>query len=239
MRKTPKKSKTKKYLRKIFFGLLTLAVIGTSLYYGWEYTKPDNFPIKNAKIFATYEHVDKKPLQKVISKYLSNGFFYLNVNGMKQELLNFPWIYAVSVKRQLPDTITINVAEQHALLQWGEDALINPDGKRFSPKISTFPKNLPIIFGPEKQASEIFTTYQKMLRALEPLDLTIKKLNLNPRHFWELVLSNDAKVYLKEVNPVTQLELMANLYRKITANHSNSPKSIDLRYQSGLAVKWN
>ncbi|HBS51954.1 MAG TPA: hypothetical protein DEA62_03090, partial [Coxiellaceae bacterium] len=107
-----------------------------------------------------------------------------------------------------------------------------------APPISTFPQGLPIIFGPEERELEIFTLYKKMQLLFEPLDLTVKQLILSPQHHWEILLSNNAVVYLKEAEPLSQLELLVNLYRKITADREKEPKSIDLRYNSGLAVKW-
>jgi len=235
----PPKKQSKKYLRKLLLKATILGALCCLIWYGWEYTKPVNFPIKNVKIFATYDHVEQKPLQKIVSSYLDNGFFYLNVIGLKQQLLKLPWVYAVSIQRQWPDTVTINVAEQHPILQWGTKALINPEGTVFTPPPSSFPKDLPIIFGPQEKEPEIFALYQKMLLTLEPLDLVIKQLVLKSHHHWEIILNNNTIVYLKEAEPITQLELLASLYRKVTAEHDKPPKSIDLRYQSGLAIKWD
>lgn len=226
---------TKKVL--IFAVLLGLLVF--SLWHIWNYTKPSNSPINHVKIFATYLHVDQKSLQKTIADYLNNGFFYLNVLGMKQQLLKLPWVYAVSIQRQWPDTLIISIAEQHAILRWGTKALINSDGAIFTPPPITFSPELPTIFGKEERELEIFNLYKKMLTTLEPLDLTVKKLTLNLEHYWEILLSNDTKVYLKEAEPLAQLELLVSVYRKITADHNQPPKHLDLRYQTGLAVKWD
>lgn len=230
--------KNKKYIRKVLYAIIILSILGLLLWHAWDYTKPNNFPIKHAKVFATYEHVDQKSLQSTITSYLNNGFFYLNVIGMKKQLLQFPWVYAASIQREWPDTVKINIAEQQAILQWGTKALLNSEGTIFYPEVNTFPKNLPMIFGSEEKKSEIFSLYHKMIAALEPLDLTIKKLTLNPEHHFEILLSNDTIVYLKEENPLNQLELLVDVYRKITADHDQAPKSLDLRYHTGLAVKW-
>jgi len=232
------KAQHPKRIRKILIATIILGVVGILGWYAWGFTQPIHFPITHIKIFATYEHVSQENLQATISPYIHNGFFYLNVGGMKKQLLKFPWIYAVSVQREWPDTIKINVVEQHPILQWGQKALINPEGSLFTPSPSTFPKELPIISGPDEQVSEIFVLYQKMILLLEPLDLTIRKLILHPEHHWEILLSNNTLVYLKEVTPLQQIELLTNVYRKITADHEQAPKSIDLRYQSGLAVRW-
>ena len=236
--KTKDKKKNKKRFRWTLLKIIFFVLLGGMLWCAWEYTKPNEFPIKQVKIFATYERLDKNKLQDVVSSYLNNGFFYLNVFGLKKRLLDFPWIYAVSIKREWPDTVIINVVEERAILQWGDNSLINSFGTVFSPHKSSFPKNLPIIFGPEGKESKVFDLYKKIEAALEPLDLSVKKFLLNTRHYWEILLSNNVIVYLKEADPLGQIEVLVSLYRKITGESKKAPASFDMRYQSGLAVKW-
>lgn len=228
----------KKYIRKILFALLILGILGCGLWYGWQYVKANDPQIKQVKIFATYEHLEKNSIQKIVTSHLNQGFFHLNTTRLKQELLKLPWVYAVSIKREWPNSIKINIAEQNAILQWGKTALFNPEGQIFSPPPATFPRDLPVIFGPEEKQAEIFSLYQKMLAVLFPLDLSLSSLTLNHDHYWELILSTNTIIYLKEEQPIEQLELLTNIYRKITADRDQEPKSIDLRYQTGLAVRW-
>lgn len=239
-RKSTEKTQTKNKisLGKLFFRVIILSLLGVFVWCLWSYTKPSYFPIRNIKVFSTYEHVDQGILQKTITDYLANGFFYLNVFGMKRELLKLPWVYKVAVERQWPDTVTVNITEQHAFLLWGESSLINPAGEVFSPPPSTFPQGLPMIFGPEAREYEIFVLYKKAQKLFEPLDLVIRQLVLRPRGYWEMLLSNDAVVYLKEEDLLGQIDLLVSIYRKITADYDTAPKSIDLRYKTGLAVKW-
>jgi cell division protein FtsQ len=223
----------------LLFKAFVVGVLGFLLWCGWNYTKPSNFPIKQVKIISSYEHLSQKQLQNIIASYVDNGFFYLNVIGMKWQLLKLPWVYAVSVQRKWPDTVIVSVVEQQAVLQWGFEGLVNHKGEVFMPSIATFPRGLPVIFSPEKQEQKIFILYQKAQQLFEPLDLSVKQLLLTPQHYWEILLSNGTKVYLKESEPLDQLEFLTNLYRRITSDHKDSPKSIDLRYNNdGLAVKW-
>ena len=223
----------------LLFKIIIISVLCFLLWRGWDYAKPSNFPITQVKTVSSYEHVDQELLRNIIASYTGNGFFYLNVIGMKRELLKLPWVYAISIQRKWPDTIIVNIVEQHAVLQWGFRDLVNHKGEIFSPPTSTFPKELPIIFGPDELAFEIFTLYKKMQQCFEPLNLTIKQLFFNPQHYWEIVLSSNTVVYLKESDPLSQLKFLVNLYKRIAADHKDPPKSIDLRYTNdGFAVRW-
>jgi cell division protein FtsQ len=178
-------------------------------------------------------------LQNTIAPYANNGFFYLNVIGMKRQLLKLPWVYAVSIQRKWPDAIVVNIIEQQAVLRWGAESLVNHKGVVFTPPSSTFPEDLPVISGPKERELEIFDLYRKAQRMFEPLDLSIERLSFDQQKYWEIVFNNGMVVYLKENDPLGQLGLLTELYRRITAGHEGPPKSIDLRYNTdGLAVKW-
>jgi len=223
----------------LLFKIIIIGILLALLWRGWNYTKPNNFPIKQVKIVSAYEHIDQELLQKTIETYTKNGFFYLNAIGMKRQLLKLPWVSAVSVQRKWPDAVIVNIVEQQAILQWGDKALINHKGGMFAPPVSAFPKGLPVIFGPEERMFEIFTLYQKTQRCFEPLGLAIRQLFFNPQHYWEILLDNNTVIYLKESDPLSQLEFLVDLYRRITADHKGQLKSIDLRYYTGgFAVKW-
>lgn len=233
------KNQSKLFGKKLLLKIVIFGAVVFLSYLLWNYTKPDDFPIKRVKVFATYKHLTAEFIQKIISPYLADGFFHLNVTSIKQQLLSDPWVYAVSIRRRWPDLVIINIVEQHAILQWGLYSLINPAGVFFTPPPATLPQNLPLLFGPEQRATEIFSLYQKISLLLEPLDLSIKRLLLNPQHYFELALNNDTTIYLKENDPIGQVELLAALYRKITADHEIPPKSIDLRYNTGFAIRWD
>jgi cell division protein FtsQ len=231
---TKKLSARKSRIRGILKVVALLTVLVALLFH----IRSKNFPIRLVKIFATYEHVERPQLQKIISPYLNKDFFHLNVFSIKHNLLEIPWIYDVSIKKRWPDTIVIHIVEQTAAMQWGENSLINSYGKIFTPPRRSFPSKLPHLMGPEYRALEIFRTCQQIIALLDPLDLAVEKLILTPHHHWELLLSSDTIIYLKEQQPIKQIELLTSLYRRITANHENPPKIIDLRYSNGLAVKW-
>ena len=223
---------------RIVLKILFVAVFIFSFWESWQFTKPKNFPINHVKVTATFEHIDPKFLQATIEPYLHNGFFYLNAFGLQHQLLKIPWIYTISVDRVWPDTLSINIIEQKAIAQWGENSLINAEGKIFSPAIETFPQNTPILFGQDSQVQNILKCYLEAKPLLAPLNLTITQLVFSPYHYWQITLNPDMTIFLREQNPIDQLKLLLNVYNKVTVGHNNPPKSIDLRYNNGLAVRW-
>jgi len=227
-------------LQKItkIFQILFFAALLFAVWYVWDYTKPKNFPIKQVKIVGSYDHLDKKALQDIISSYTKSGFFYINVLSMKYKILALPWVASAEIRRKWPDIIVVTLVQEEAVAQWGANALINKKLRLFTPPLATFLPNLPILFGAKERLIEIFTTYTQAQNILTTLNFKIKTMILQPHQYWELQLDNGVILYLKEAQALNQLEFLVKIYHKLTHEHENPPKSIDLRYADGLAVKW-
>lgn len=220
------------------FQILFFAALFFAAWYVWDYTKPKNFPIRQVKIVGSYDRLDKKTLQDIISSHTKNGFFYINVIGMKYKILALPWVASAEIRRKWPDTIVVTLAQEQAVAQWGASALVNKKLRLFMPPPATFLPNLPILFGDEERLIEIFTTYTQAQNILTALNFKIKAMILQPHQYWELQLDNGIILYLKEPQVLNQLAFLVKIYNKLIHEHENPPKSIDLRYADGLAVKW-
>lgn len=214
------------------------AIVGLAGFWIYQTTKPSVAPISKIKINATFSHIEQRKLQSIITPYLANGFFYLNVIGLKHQLLNTPWINSVSIQREWPDTITIGITEKKALARWGNQALFTNDGSLFYPETSTIPTNLPVLLGTDDQAKYVFQSYRQMQLQLFPAQFYIQQIFLSPQHYWQLLINTGTKILISEKNSSQELTTLLNLYPKIMQGHNKPPISIDLRYSNGVAVNW-
>jgi cell division protein FtsQ len=145
----------------------------------------------------------------------------------------------VLIQREWPNTVIITITEQNPVLRIGDLGLVNFKGELFSPSKASLPKTLPTIWGIKDLKPEILSLYYKANEFFDKMDLTIKSLTFYPNHYLKIVLDNDMNIYLKEKDPLEQINLLARLYGKLMTNHEKPPKYIDLRYgTTGLAVKW-
>jgi cell division protein FtsQ len=241
-KKRPVKGVVYKYKRKrlirLILRLLFVIGLGGILFYVFQASHCSNQTINNVQVVATFEHVNKQALQNVIAPYTKNGFFNLNTFALKHQLLQIPWVYAVAIERQWPDTLLVKLVEQHPIAQWGSEALINAEGIFFSPPLETFPQGLPMIYGKPDQHLFVFKTFQTLQELLAPLKLEIKQLNLAPQHYWHLLFANGSELYASDRDFITQIKNFIKLYPQIMQGHQTVPKTIDLRYKNGLAVNW-
>lgn len=219
--------------------VLTLIIISGFIWGGFSLQNPDNFPIERVKIIAPYEHIPPKMLQEVVSSFATRGFFGLDVISLKQRLLALPWVYAVMIKREWPDTIVINIFEQKAVAKWNNEALLNQEGNVFRPAKGSFPDSLPLLFGPDPNAPQVWENYQKMQVELNALHFNIAQLNLDSQGFWHAILNNGEEMFISYNNFLEHVQDFIAAYPKIVESHHDGHwRSIDLRYDDGVAVKW-
>lgn len=228
-----------KKIKLIFLALLLILLIIGGLWINSALKDPQIFPLKKVQIKDTYQHINSQTIQQAIAAYVTNGFFSVDVDGIKQQLLQLPWVYSVSVNRVWPDQIVINIVEQTAIARWNNDSLLNVDGKIFTPTDkSTLPDDLPALFGPDDRIEQIWDYYQQMNQTLSFLGLQITGMGLNANSSWRLILNNGINVILGNVDIMKRFYVFVKAYPKIIGARGDKVANIDLRYSNGLAIKW-
>ncbi len=224
---------------RFFLSVLLLVLLVSGLLWVWSVLKnPQNFPINKVEIEATYQHIDPQTIQNAMASYVNSSFFAVDITSIKRQLLQLPWVYMVFVNRVWPDKIIVKITEQTAVAQWNSDSLLNSDGEIFTPSQSTFPGNLPALFGPEDQLKEIWLDYQQMNQALVELGLRITQVSLDKMGSWRLVLSNGINLVLGNTDIMNRFFMFIKVYPKVIGANGDRVKNIDLRYANGLAIKW-
>lgn len=218
---------------KLLFGLGLLSLV----YIGYNTTRPVNAPIKKVKIVATYKHIQPQTLQNAITPFIKNGFYHLNLTGLQHKLLEMPWVYKINIQRTLLNTLKITVDEQQPAAKWNNHAILNTAGEMFTPAQRSIPTDIPELFGPPNTARIVFSYYQKIQHILQPLGVTIKELDLKPLGAWHVTLTNGTKIHLGHTDIFNRLHRLVKIYPTIAAKHRDGIKTIDLRYNDGIAIQ--
>ena len=215
---------------KILGYLITLIVLGLAAVYCYQ------FPIKNIEVYATFNYLKPDIFNVELIEIAKNErFFTLDTKALKQRLLALePWLYAVNISRAWPGILKIYLVEQEPYLRW-QNALINHQGQLFKPK-APLPTQLPQLIGSENDLTKMFNFYERAAAILESIDLTITELTLTSTG-WK-ICCDSLVIFAHTSSALDALNRMTNFYRKLLANHVNPPQYIDLRYTSGLALKW-
>ena len=119
-------------LKWLFLSILFIA----TAWAGWGELKEqgaDLLPIKYVKIKSAYQYVSKEKVTQVLLGQVMSGFLNTDIDTIRVELLDLPWVAEVNVQRTWPDTLEVKVYEQYPMVRWGENALLNEQGKLFRP----------------------------------------------------------------------------------------------------------
>lgn len=233
----PEKPVNNRWSLKVTIILLFLSL----LLWGWlKLISPQTLPINTVKITGNYTHVDRDLLRSTVMPYMQNGFLRIDTNGLKDRLLQLPWVANVDIHRYWPDRITINLVEKVPIARFGSDNLVDAQGEIFAigNNASNLPK-LPLFVALQGQQKQIISMYMAASPVLDQLHMKITTLVLDQQQFWRLQLDNGMVLFVGKTQPLERLQRFVSIYPQIIANKTtDSIDYVDLRYTQGLAVHF-
>lgn len=197
----------------------------------------NEFPIHHVKIYGA-KHLNSHETQQMLLPLVSKGFFAVEVDLIKEQLLQRPWVADVSVRRIWPDQVVIAISERKPIARWNENSLLSGTGEVFNPAPDSFPAELPHFVGPEGQQMSVLEFYSEINNLLIPLHMKIKRLELSPYLSWDMEFANGMKVRLGYKDVLTRVSHFVKVYSKIVGERAGDVDYVDLRYPNGLAVRW-
>jgi cell division protein FtsQ len=105
-------------------------------------------------IYAPTEHVDDDSLRELLAVEPGTNILACDLEQLSERIAKHPWVALVTITRNLPDTLEIEVTEHDAmaLVLAGRFYLVNDDGRAFKPVERGERGELPIITGIDRSA---------------------------------------------------------------------------------------
>ncbi len=197
----------------------------------------ERFPVTTVKISANYQHITRKQLEEVLSKYLGDSFFTLPAAQLYYDLSALDWTSQVNIERIWPDTVKITLVEKIPVAIWN-DSLMTADGQLFNISKNQNDPSLPRLSGPVNQQKDVLQIYQKLSKLLSEYGLHAIALQLRENQAWELSLANGIQLRLGKRDLENRLLRFCKAYPAIFADKPEQLSSVDLRYARGMAVQW-
>lgn len=236
-RKGKQPRKYLEHLSQIFkisiIGVIVLSVIFTLNQFHLSYY----FPIKTVRVYGV-NRVNQEEVRNLLFPLVNRGFFTINVEYIRDRLLQMPWLSDLYVKRVWPDQVEITMVERNPIASWNEASLLSEAGELFTPKKETYPANLPRFIGPNGKQIFMLQNFKDINRLLSPLRAKISYLELTPDYSWKLTLDNGITMQIGHKDTLTRLHHFVKVYPKIVGIRAADVDYIDLRYPNGVAVRW-
>jgi cell division protein FtsQ len=159
-------------------------------------------------IYAPTEHVDDDSLRELLAIDPGTNILACDLTELSERIAAHPWVALVTITRNLPDTLEIEVTEHRAtaLVLAGRFYLVNDEGRAFKMVERGERGELPIITGLDREAlaAAADKPVPQLVEALELVRLYESKQR--PR-LGELHLGEDGAVTLHTAESGTALHL--------------------------------
>jgi cell division protein FtsQ len=217
--------------------LLTLAV---GLYeLGQRLVPYADRPISKVSVRGDLTYVDQLAVQERMAPFVEANFFKVDLDGLRQDLEQMPWIAHVEVRRVWPDQVTVHLEEHLPIARWGDEALLNNSGQAFAPSDLARYEHLPQLHGPKRAQQRVMQQYQMLSQMLRPLGFSIERLELRARGSWFVTTGQGVELLLGRDQIIEKMRRFTAIYQQALAQESGKIARIDLRYANGLAVAWH
>lgn len=215
------------------------------MFSGWRLAESgfkDIVPIENVEIEGAYENISLNDLRGKVVSVLEGGYFTVDLEVIRNALLELPWVEDASVRRQWPAGLHIKVIEKQAIAYWGDAAMLSDRGELFSPLVIEGNKALPKLRGPEGLHKKVWDFLMQANEEFSEIGLEINQLALDERRAWTLVIANkgitqEVVVKLGREDTVNRLDRFVRVFSDNTTLDLNNIAVIDMRYPNGFAMR--
>jgi len=198
----------------------------------------DRWPVRWLEINGAFERVSAEQIRASLAPVTSGSFFTVDLGAIRSAAFRQPWVANVTVQKNWPDTIRVDIEEFTPVAHWTGDRLISDGGRAFEVPSAAEIQGLPWLSGPDGQLDTVFATWRQFNNELLPAGLEIEAIRLDPRGAWSLELSNGTEVRLGREDALPRLHRLVNSWPGLLKDRDLPPVLVDLRYSNGFAVRW-
>ena len=211
------------------FVFSVLAALYGAIYYAVHL--PGLFPLRSVRLDAAPQRVETLEVLRTVRNEVQGNFFTVDIERLRQALEKLPWVRSVSIRREFPQRLAVQLEEHQALARWNNSALVNRQGEVFA---ASSEQALPAFIGQAGDSGEVAQRYAQFSQQLAALGLQVTQLALSPRHAWQLRLNNGMVLELGRE------DMQQRLARFVAVQQSEgkiAARYVDLRYRNGFAVR--
>ncbi|MDX1391234.1 MAG: cell division protein FtsQ/DivIB [Rheinheimera sp.] len=227
------------YAGVVFFIASVLALIWAGIAISHWMQGQQSAPLKQVRLYGDFAHIDATALHKTLQRQYIGNFFSVNVDQVQQFLLQQPWVYQVAVRKQWPDALVVVVTEQQPVAIWNQQQLLNAQGELFQAPLEQLKTELPMLTGPAGSQQDALTMFHHMQGLLALHKFNAVALGVTERFSWQVSLSNGVALQLGREDTLKRLQRFIELYPVISKHKAEAVAEVDLRYDTGIAVRYS
>lgn len=194
-------------------------------------------PIGEVIFVGDMQRVDAAELKRVAGG-IRGSMLRTDLNEVKAAVKQVHWVRNADVRRRFPATLEVRIEEHRPFAKWiTEDAdaraLVNTFGEVFEANLDA---SLPLFRGPQGSSSQVLMSYISFKTQLAAIGQVPLAVTLSARRAWQLNLDNGVLLELGRSGAAERLARFVKAYPVVPAIQTANVR-VDMRYQSGMAVK--
>lgn len=194
--------------------------------------------VASLDIVGTQSTLEQQQLSKHLQPVLKNNYFTSDLELIRDQALQVPWVDRVVVSRAWPNSIRVRVIERHPIARWGTGRLLSDTGVVFTQAQMADYAHLPMLHGPMSQSKVMMRRYHEINQLFQPAHLRLKDLYLTERMTWFMQFDSGLRVIVDQDQTMGKLQRLSQLAQLDLKPVWSDIAAIDLRYRNGLAIQW-
>ncbi len=215
--------------------LLVVALLGVGLLV---YVQLDQ-PVTRVLVRGQLDGAERGQVQNAVRATLDGGLLSADLQALSDGILRLGWPRNVTVRRDWPSGLAIEVEKPAVIARW-RDAYLANDGRvvRLPTERTGLPRFECSLSEP-RRAMEIFL---RMNEIAAGAGLAIETLTENLFGEWSVVVRTphrqELRVHLGAESTTERLDRFVIVYRQQLAERIGEIEVVDARYDNGVAVRW-
>ena len=218
--------------------LVMLALFVTVLYGGKLVFDQMDKPLTQVMVGGDFNYMQRQDLAQLVSAEIDGGFLTVNLNHLRQVLQDHSWVDHVSIRRQWPSTLRVEVIEEVPIARWGEEGFLNRLGVELTIADNSTLNSLPVLRADYGTSAEMMQHYQLLTELLLPTGLKLIEMQRDHMGAWRVETDEGIELVLGREQIGEKIKRLALVWESGLSQQVKEIKTIDLRYPNGLAVAW-
>jgi len=219
--------------RIVLVSVMALVGYGGSLLY-----KQIDKPLTNVMIGGDFTYLQPAELSQLLAGEVEGGFLSVDLAGLRQVLRQHPWVRDVSIGREWPSMLKVEVTEEVPIARWGQKGFLNRLGEELIIENNSHLSALPVLRADTASSREMMVNYQLMAELLVPTGLKIAELQRDSLGVWYVDTAPGLRMVIGRDQISEKIRRFNLVWAAGLNKYVKDIAAVDLRYPNGLAVAW-